>query len=264
MILDMVNFPTWGPDFDSHSPVLLDLLLSSDTSICSTIAFHPLVNSDHVFVSVFWLSNKLKTDIPFHCIAYDYSHADWDGLYDHLRDVPWEDVFQLSASTATSEFCECVQVGIDLYIPHHKYQVKPHSPPWFSAACAAALTHRNQFFVCINQNKSSESKGKFKQASNCCKRVLKIAKLACATKKKTMSLPRNLALATFSKLLIVFSIHINLLYLLYSTDHRCCLMQLIKQNCLLNTFLRTLILMTLVSPYLLSLLELIWNCIIFP
>ena len=27
-------------------------------------------------------------DAPFHCIAYDYSCADWDGLCDHLTDVP--------------------------------------------------------------------------------------------------------------------------------------------------------------------------------
>ena len=26
-------------------------------------------------------------DAPFHHIAYDYSHADWDGLHDYLRDV---------------------------------------------------------------------------------------------------------------------------------------------------------------------------------
>ena len=51
----------------------------------------------------------------FHRIAYDYSHADWDGLCDHLRDVPWEDIFKLSASAAVSEFCEWVQVGIDIY-----------------------------------------------------------------------------------------------------------------------------------------------------
>ena len=49
--------------------------------------------------------------------------ADWDGLRDHLRDVPWEDIFKLSASAAASEICECVQVGIDVYIPHCKYQV---------------------------------------------------------------------------------------------------------------------------------------------
>ena len=125
-----------------------------------------------------------KQDTPFHRVAYDYSRADWDGLRDHLRDVPWENIFKLSASTAASEFCGWVQVGIDVYIPHRKYQVKPHSSPWFSAACAAAIVHRNHFFCLYQQNKSSESKVKFRQASNRCKRVLEAAKLAYATKTK--------------------------------------------------------------------------------
>ena len=90
-------------------------------------------------------------------MAYDYSRADWDGLCDHLRDVPWEDIFKISASAAASEFCEWVQVGIDVYIPHHKYQIKPHSSPWFSAAYAAPIVHRNHFFRLYQQNKSSES-----------------------------------------------------------------------------------------------------------
>ena len=63
-----------------------------------------------------------------------------------MGDVPKEDVFKLSASAAASEFCEWVQVGIDVYIFHRKYQVKPHSSPWFSAACPAAIVHRNQLF----------------------------------------------------------------------------------------------------------------------
>ena len=46
-------------------------------------------------------------------IAYDYSFADWDGLCNHLRDVPWEDIFKLSASAAASEFREWVQLGIE-------------------------------------------------------------------------------------------------------------------------------------------------------
>ena len=48
----MVNFPTQIPHCDSHSPALLDLFLSSDASICSTMAFPPSENSDHVVVSV--------------------------------------------------------------------------------------------------------------------------------------------------------------------------------------------------------------------
>ena len=90
---------------------------------------------------------------PFHHIAYDYSRADWDDLHDHLRDAPWEDIFQLSAFAATSEFFEWVQVGIDVFIPHCKYQFKAHSSPWFLAACATAIAHRNHFFRLYQQNK---------------------------------------------------------------------------------------------------------------
>ena len=81
-------------------------------------------------------------------------------------------------------------------------------------------------------------------------------------KQKISSFPRNLALGTFGELLIVFSTKVNVLYLHYSTARRYCVLHLIKQNCLLKTFLRTLILMTWVSLYL-FLLELIWNCMIF-
>ena len=45
---------------------------------------------------------------PFHYIAYDYSRTDWDSLCDHSRDVPLEDIFKMSASAATSEFCEWI------------------------------------------------------------------------------------------------------------------------------------------------------------
>ena len=181
----MVDFPTQIPDCDSHSPALLDFFLSSDASICSTMAFPPLGNSDHVVVSVsIDFPTNSKQDAPFHRIAYDYSHADWDGLRDHLRDVPWEDIFKLGASAAASEFCQWIQVGIDVYIPHRKYQVKLHSSPWFSAACAAAIVHRNHFFRLYQREKSSDSKVKFRQASNRCKRVLEAAKLAYANKTK--------------------------------------------------------------------------------
>ena len=86
------------------------------------MAFPPLENSDHAFASASIdfpsYSQQDAAPAPFHCIAYDYSPADWDGLCDNLRDVPWEDIFKLSASTAAREFCEWVQVGIDVYISH--------------------------------------------------------------------------------------------------------------------------------------------------
>ena len=85
------------------------------------MAFPPLENSDHIVVSVsIDFPSNSQRDAPFHRIAYDYSRADWDGLRDHLRDVPWEDIFKLSASAAAaaSEFCEWVQVEIDVYTLH--------------------------------------------------------------------------------------------------------------------------------------------------
>ena len=54
----------------------------------------------------------------------------------------------------------------------------------FSAACAAAIVHINHFFRLYQQNRSSESKVKFRQASNHRKKVLEAAKLAYATKTK--------------------------------------------------------------------------------
>ena len=71
-----------------------------------------------------------------------------------------------STSAAASKFCEWYQVGIDVYVPHRKYQIKPHSGPWCSAVCAAATVHINQFFRLYQQNKSSEYKVKFGQSSN--------------------------------------------------------------------------------------------------
>ena len=65
----MVTFPTWIPGCDSHGPTLLDLFLTSDTNICSTMAFPPLGNSDRVAVSVY---------IDF------LSKSQWDVLIDQI------------------------------------------------------------------------------------------------------------------------------------------------------------------------------------
>ena len=146
--------------------------------------FPPLGNSGHVIVSVSTdFPTNSQQDVPFHRIAYNYSRADCDDLRDHFRDNSWEDFFKLVASAAR-EFFEWVQVRSNVYIPHWKYQVKPHSSPWISAACAAAIVYRNQFFRLYPKDKSSESKVKFRHASNCCKRVLEAAKLAYTNKTK--------------------------------------------------------------------------------
>ena len=85
----VINFPTRIPDCDSHGPAHLDSFLTFDASNCSTMAFLPLGNSDHVVVSVsIDFPSNSQQDALFQCMAYDYSRAYWDGLHDHLRDIP--------------------------------------------------------------------------------------------------------------------------------------------------------------------------------
>ena len=103
------------------------------------------------------------------------SRADWDGLCDKLRDVPWEDIFKLSASAVASEFCDWVQAGIDGYIPHRNIR---------SSLIYLHGFHRNHFFRLYQKDRSSDFKVKFRQASNHCKRVLEAAKFAYANKTK--------------------------------------------------------------------------------
>ena len=142
-----------------------------------------------------------------------------------------------------------------MYILHCKH-VKPHSSPWFSAACVAAIPHRNHFFHLYQQNKSSESKVKFRQASNRCKRIFEAAKLAYANKTKESITCLKLGSRVFSQITnralnkseSAISPLLNNPEVLSSASDQAKLFA--------KTSLRTLILMTQVSLYLLPLLEL--------
>ena len=83
----MVSVPTWINGCDSQSP---------DARICFTVAFPPLGNSDHVIVSVsIGFPSHSKGNVTFHRTAYEYCRADCNGFWNHLRDIPWEDIFKI-------------------------------------------------------------------------------------------------------------------------------------------------------------------------
>ena len=126
--IDLLRWLTFLLGSLSHSPAILDLFVSSDSSICSIMAFPALRHFDYVVV---WSNSKWGA--PFHRIACNYSCADWDGFCDHSRDFPCGDIFKLSISAA-SEFSQWVQVEISVYIPHCKYHVKHHHMV-FSCLC---------------------------------------------------------------------------------------------------------------------------------
>ena len=118
-----VNKWNWQTRWTLLWPGTLTVLLFCISFFLLTLVFipqwfslHPLGKSAHAIVSVsIDFPTNSKWDAPFHCIAYYYFCADWDSLHDHFRDVQWEDIFRLSTFAATSEFCDWVKIGIDLY-----------------------------------------------------------------------------------------------------------------------------------------------------
>ena len=83
-LTQIVNFPTRIPDCDSHSPALLDLFISSDASICSTMAFPPLGNSDDVAVSVY-IDFPIKKNLKKNFMAPFYGWGSTASRLEPLR-----------------------------------------------------------------------------------------------------------------------------------------------------------------------------------
>ena len=138
-----------------------------------------------------------------------------------------------------------------------------HSPSWFWATCAAAIIHRNHFFRLYQQNEFSESKSKFRKASNCCKRVLEAVRLTYATKTRKSIISQKLdsrdfrwiANSVLNKSKSAIPPLFNGPEVLSSASDKA---KLFAKNFFKNSNLDDS-----VSLYLFSLLELIWNCIIF-
>ena len=143
----MVNFLTWIPDCNSHGPVLLTFF-SSDPSICFIMAFLPFWNSNHVFVSVStdFLSNSKEVLPLFIAQIMTILVLNWMVFVFIWEMFQWRISLNLVLLLLLLNFLSEYQFEL-MYIPHCRYQFKAHSCPWFSAACAAAIAHRNHFLV---------------------------------------------------------------------------------------------------------------------
>ena len=82
-------------------------------------------------------------------------------------------------------------------------------------------------FICLYQKDKSESKVKFRQASNRYQRVIEAAKLAYANKIKASMTSQKLGSRDFSWIANSVLSKVNLLYLLNSVAWRFCLLHLI-------------------------------------
>ena len=176
-LTQMVDFETRFPDNPAHTPSCLDLCFASHPDEISSIGPLPqLGKSDHI---VLRLSLKLPSasahESPYHRVSYNYERGKWDAFRDFLRDLPWDGVFSLPADSCATEIAEWLRIGIEEFIPHRRYQVKPHSVPWFSPDCSAAIATRNHHYHCYRSNPSTSNRASFRKARNDCEKVLKAA-----------------------------------------------------------------------------------------
>ena len=83
-LTQMVNFPIRIPACDSHSPALLDyFFLLKLVLVLQWLSLHWEILM-LVSVSIDFPSNSRQAAL-LHCIAYNYSRADWDRLRDHFE-----------------------------------------------------------------------------------------------------------------------------------------------------------------------------------
>ena len=161
----IVNVPARIPNCNCHSPALLDFFLSSGNIIfLQWLSLH-----SEILIMLFQFPltfHQVHLAIPLssHSLWLFSCWLEWSSW--SFEGCSMGDIFRFDVSVAASELYEWVQVGIDVYIPHCKYQVNPHSSPWFSSASAVVIVHRNHFFCLDQQNKSSESNVGFSQVSN--------------------------------------------------------------------------------------------------
>ena len=119
-----VSFPRCIPDRAHHNPYLLDLFLCSNLVKCSVSPHPSLGTSDHLVTSVdFDFMVKSTNEHPYHHNVYSFNKADWDCFRDYLQDVPWLGIFRHNVNKAGKEISDWIQIGIDCFIPHRKYQL---------------------------------------------------------------------------------------------------------------------------------------------
>ena len=108
-----VNTPT-------HNSHILDVVLVNDQfTISSLSVIEPFSTSDHCAI-LFTVSFESNYDEATQCIVYDWQKADWLSFNNFLFGIDWSRVAStnLTVDLLWSAFCEILNRGIEMYIPH--------------------------------------------------------------------------------------------------------------------------------------------------
>ena len=172
----IVESPTRVPDRDGDTGYLLDLFLTTKPESFSHKVTSPLGSSDHCVVTVTAKRSFTTPSAPFHRTVYRFQNADWCGFRTFMSQVIECLDFRGDVNSLAQELTEWLQIGMEAYIPHRTYQMKPHSQPWFTPECAAALSQRDHFFHRYRRDRSNNNLSLFRAARKHCKATLHEAK----------------------------------------------------------------------------------------
>ena len=94
-LTQIVNFPTRILDCDLLNLALLHLVMASAIVLRGILI---------ILLWRFPLTSLLaQTRWSFSLYSLGLSHVDWDGFFDHIRDIPWGNLF-LGVSAAASKY----------------------------------------------------------------------------------------------------------------------------------------------------------------
>ena len=129
-------------------------------------------------------------------------------------------------------------------------------------SCFCYFHGSNHLFCFSKQNQSFLSDVKFTNAINCLKRVFETDIILCTDKTKESISSQKLGSLEVRWIAVVFSIKVNLPYLLFLTWPEVPCLSSDKANLFSEIISKNSILIAQGPVYLISPLEIIWNCII--
>ena len=148
-----VHQPTRGDN-------VLDLVLSSEGVGVETSVEDGLLCSDHreVFCSI--QASYPAVQLATRTTALNYKRADWDGLRQSLRLLPWVDLLNDPCVNQNAEkFYALLEAAIEDSIP--TVTLRRRYPPWFDGELRTALSGKEAAFRRQKRNPSPDNKRDF-------------------------------------------------------------------------------------------------------
>lgn len=148
-LTQLVATPTRVPDVESHTPSLLDLLLTSHPDGYNVAVEAPLGSSDHCLIrSTVPITILPRLRIAGYRRVWHYRSADWDEMRTFFASYPWKQVCFSpdDPNVVADSVADVVLQGMELFVPSSLVPVRGRSQPWFGQSCKLACSRKRDCY----------------------------------------------------------------------------------------------------------------------